>query len=162
VGKNSGQRALQSLPAGSSKTSPATERSIATAGEKYKSRGGLPSDFQLHHNRFGRTRLLEGNIYQLSNGKEFVPCIPSGALGQSRHLYALLSVDQYEQGRRGSVYVRNDGRIFDYSQLGVDTDLEFFDTGFTINDLERTGRYVKTPALKKAGRMRKKPNEMVG
>jgi len=71
-----------------------------------------------------------------------VPCHPTGALGRLRHLYALLTPDQYQRDQRSSLYVRTDGRIFDYSVDNVDATRELFDTGYTMNDLERTGRYV--------------------
>jgi hypothetical protein len=53
------------------------------------------------------------------------------------------------KGKRGSVYVRTDGRVFDYS---VDSALplgDIFDTGYTICDLERTGRYAPMPRRRK-------------
>jgi hypothetical protein len=107
-----------------------------------KQRFGLPQGFVPRRQRFERGILLELNIYQLPNGLEFLPCHPSGTLGAQRHLYALLSVEQYLTQKKGSVYVRNDGRIFDYSvDSGVATG-DIFDTGYTIYDLERTGRYA--------------------
>jgi hypothetical protein len=109
-----------------------------------KQRFGLPDGFVPRWQRYERSILLEQNIYRLPNGDEFVPAHPSGTLGSHQHLYALLSVEQYLDHRRGSVYVRNDGRIFDYS---VDSNVpngDLFDTGYTIYDLERTGRYAPT------------------
>ncbi|MEP6570794.1 MAG: hypothetical protein ABJC10_13565 [Acidobacteriota bacterium] len=121
------------------------------APETYKQRFGLPEGFLPRLQRYGRSVLLELNIYRLPNGQEFIPTRPRGTLGVSRHLYALLTADQYLKGERGSVYVRTDGKIFDYS---VDTRIplgEIFDTGYTIADLERTGRYAPEPR-----RLRKK------
>jgi len=110
--------------------------------ETLKQRFGLPEGFVPRLQRYGRSVLLELNIYRLPNGQEFIPCRPSGTLGASRHLYALQTEEQYLKGKRGSVYVRTDGKIFDYS---VDTMIpmgDIFDTGYTIADLERTGRYA--------------------
>ena len=104
-------------------------------------RSGLPKSFALKRNRHTRTLLLEENIYRLPDGREFVPREPSGVLG-GRHPYALLSPSQYHQRRNGSIYVRTDGRIFDYSKSTTDSQHDLFDTGFTIADLERTGRYA--------------------
>ena len=110
--------------------------------ETLKLRFGLPEGFVPRLQRYGRSVLLELNVYRLPNGQEFIPCRPSGTLGASRHLYALQTEEQYLKGQRGSVYVRTDGKIFDYS---VDTRIplgDIFDTGYTIADLERTGRYA--------------------
>ena len=104
--------------------------------------------------RYGRAVLLELNVYQLPNGQEFIPCRPTGTLGTRHHLYALLTGEQYLKGKRGSVYVRSDGRIFDYSVDSVNPLGDIFDTGYTIYDLERTGRYAPLPA--KARKRRKK------
>src|SRR3990172_757406 len=100
---------------------------------------GLPEGFS--RQRFGRNRLLEQNIYRLPNGQEFIPSFPAGILGR-RHLYALLTTEQYLDEKRGSVYIRTDGRIFDYSVDCGDPSADLFDTGYTIYDLERTGRYA--------------------
>jgi hypothetical protein len=117
-----------------------------------KQRFGLPEGFLPRWQRFERGILLELNIYTLPNGQEFLPSRPSGTLGAQRHLYALLSMDQYLTKKRGSVYVRNDGRIFDYSiDSGIATG-DFFDTGYTIYDLERTGRYAPSLDQKKKNR----------
>ena len=105
-------------------------------------RFGLPEGFMPRLQRYGRSVLLELNIYRLPNGKEFIPCHPTGTLGTRCHLYALLTSEQYMDGRRGSVYVRTDGRIFDYSVDTANPSGELFDTGYTIHDLERTGRYA--------------------
>lgn len=102
---------------------------------------GLPEGFS--RQRFGRSRLLEQNIYRLPNGQEFIPSFPTGILGR-RHLYALLTTSQYLDEKRGSVYIRADGRIFDYSVDSGDPSADVFDTGYTIYDLERTGRYAPT------------------
>jgi len=101
---------------------------------------GLPTGFVPRFHRYGRQVLLEENIYCLPDGRELVPCRPTGPLATGRHLYGLLSVSQHELGQRGSVFIRLDGRIFDYSV--VDPEREMFDTGYTINDLVRTGRYA--------------------
>ena len=121
-----------------------------TKDKNAKHRFGLPAGFVSRLNRYGRTVLFEDNVYRLPNGLEFIPRPPSGALGSRNHEYALLSLEQYEEGKRGSVYVRTDGRIFDYAFDYSHTDRDLFDTGFTIHDLERTGRYApefkSTPA----------------
>ena len=109
-----------------------------------KQRFGLPAGFVPNSQRYGRLVLLEDNIYRLPDGKEFVPCRPLGPLAAGRHLYGLLTVAQHEHGQRGSIFIRLDGRIFDYSSVVSDPDMELFDTGYTIQHLERTGRYVST------------------
>jgi hypothetical protein len=112
--------------------------------ETCKQRFGLPEGFMTRPQRYGRSVLLELNVYRLPNGQEFIPCRPTGKLGVSRHLYALLTSEQYLNGKRSSVYIRTDGKIFDYS---IDTGIplgEIFDTGYTISDLERTGSYAPT------------------
>lgn len=122
-----------------------------------KHRFGLPAGFVSRLNRYGRTVLFEDNVYRLPNGLEFIPQPASGALGSRNHEYALLTLEQYKEGKRGSVYVRTDGRIFDYAFDHSRTDRDLFDTGFTIHDLERTGRYA--PELKPnpvGGRKRKR------
>lgn len=117
-----------------------------------KQRFGLPEGFVPRLQRYGRSVLLEQNIYRLPNGNEYLPTHPLGTLGSRQHLYALLTVDQYLARKRGSVYVRTDGRIFDYSvDCGIPNG-DLFDTGFTIYDLERTGRYA--PSLKQKRRRR--------
>jgi hypothetical protein len=107
-----------------------------------KQRFGLPDNFVPRLQRFGRSVLLELNIYRLPNGAEYLPTPPVGTLGSRQHLYALLTVEQYLSQKRGSVYVRNDGRIFDYSIDHRDPAGDIFDTGYTIYELERTGRYA--------------------
>jgi hypothetical protein len=107
-----------------------------------KQRFGLPNDFVHRMQRYGRSILLDENIYRLPNGTEFIPCYPTSILGRLHHLYALLTEKQYQSNERGSVYVRKDGRIFDYSMDNESTELEMFDTGYTMHDLERTGRYA--------------------
>ncbi len=109
-------------------------------------RFGLPPGFVTRPVRYGRSMLFEDNVYRLPNGTEFIPQFPAGTLGFRNHQYALLTVEQYLQRQRGSVYVRTDGRIFDYAHDHNDVEREMFDTGFTIHDLERTGRYA--PELK--------------
>jgi len=126
---------------------------IRVPREAIKQRFGLPAGFVPRLQRYGRTVLLELNVYRLPNGREFIPCRPSGTLGASRHVYALQTCEQYLKRKRGSVYVRADGKIFDYS---TDTQIplgEIFDTGYTIADLERTGRYA--PELRRRGENRK-------
>jgi len=115
--------------------------SLTKSHDLSRHRGGLPKDFVARRNRQDRTHLLEENIYRLPDGHEFVPCKPDGRLGGRGHQYALLTRLQYEQQRRGSVYVRNDGRIFDYSNAN-NLNHDLFDTGFRIEDLERTGHYA--------------------
>lgn len=115
-----------------------------TSVSTVKHRFGLPKGFVPRLQRNGCSVLLEQNVYRLPNGQEFIPSLPTGTLG-GRHLYALLTVEQYLKGKRGSVYVRTDGRVFDYS---VDNGVplgDLFDTGYTTYDLERTGRYAPTP-----------------
>ena len=120
-----------------------------------KQRFGLPEDFVPRLHRYRRSVLLELNIYRLPNDQELIPCLPSGTLGARRHLYALLTTEQYRKGKRGSVYVRNDGRIFDYSVDTAKPSGDLFDTGYTINDLERTGRYA--PELRRRKKKKSKP-----
>src|SRR6266550_7378966 len=110
-----------------------------------KQRFGLPEGFVPRLQRYGRAVLLELNIYRLPDGQEFIPCRPSGTLGGRQHLYALLTSEQYLKEKRGSVYVRTDGRVFDYSIDRHDPGSDLFDTGYTIYDLERTGRYAPAP-----------------
>jgi hypothetical protein len=110
-----------------------------------KPRCGLPEGFVTRLGRYGRSVLLEDNVYRLSNGQQFIPLHPTGTLGSRCHTYALLTIEQYEVGKRGSVYVRTDGRIFDYSFDHGDSTREIFDTGYTIYDLERTGHYASHP-----------------
>lgn len=128
-----------------------------TPQETLKQRFGLPEGFVPRLQRYARSVLLELNVYRLPNGQEFIPCRPSGTLGASRHLYALQTEEQYRKGKRGSVYVRTDGKIFDYS---VDTRIalgDIFDTGYTIADLERTGRYA--PALRPRRKKKRHPGK---
>ena len=129
--------------------------------ETIKQRFGLPEGFVPRLQRYGRTVLLELNIYRLPNGQEFIPSRPRGTLATSRHLYALLTSEQYLKGQRGSVYVRTDGKIFDYS---VDRGIplgEIFDTGYTIADLERTGRYAPEPRRRRKQRKTTRPEQKV-
>ena len=125
--------------------------------ETLKQRFGLPEGFVPRLQRYGRSVLLEFNVYRLPNGQEFIPCRPSGTLGASRHSYALQTEEQYLKSQRGSVYVRTDGKIFDYS---VDTRIplgDIFDTGYTIADLERTGRYA--PELRRRRKKKLQPGK---
>jgi hypothetical protein len=114
-----------------------------------KQRFGLPEGFVPRLQRYGRSVLLESNIYRLPNGQEFIPCHPTGTLGMPRHLYALLTSEQYFNGKRGSVYIRTDGRIFDYSVDHGNASGDIFDTGYTIYELERTGRYAPERSRKR-------------
>lgn len=107
-----------------------------------KQRFGLPRGFVHRQRREQGNILLANNIYRLPNGIEVVPCQPTGTLGRQHHLYALLTVEQYKKGARGSTYLRTDGRVFDYSVDDVGSGRELFDTGYTVADLERTGDYV--------------------
>jgi len=126
--------------------------SLTSTHQSAKQRFGLPHGFLPRLHRYGRTVLIERNVYRLPNGQEFIPTIPSGTLGSRRHRYALLTSEQYSKATRGSVYVRTDGKIFDYSiDSGVPA-REMFDTGYTIADLERTGRYA--PELRRRRKKR--------
>lgn len=136
-------RAAQSKPA-VLKPRRITKAKVRSSGRPARQRFGLPEGFVPRMQRFGRGVLLELNVYRLANGQEFIPCRPTGTLG-SLHLYALLTGEQYVSGRRGSVYVRRDGRIFDYSVVSADPLGDMFDTGYTIYDFERTGRYAPSP-----------------
>jgi hypothetical protein len=141
-------RRRKSTGRSSSKTSRAvkvkTRRSrIRTSKQRF----GLPNGFVPRLQRYGRMILLEGEVYRLPNGQEFVPSHPTGTLGRIEHLYALLTMEQHEKGRRGSVYIRTDGRIFDYSFDQANPEREIFETGYTMQDLERTGRYTSPSAL---------------
>jgi hypothetical protein len=53
---------------------------------------------------------------------------------------------------RGSVYVRTDGRIFNYAIDTGNASRELFDTGYSMADLERTGHYA--PTLKRRKKQR--------
>jgi hypothetical protein len=130
---------------------PRTTSTNTRAHNTLKQRFGLPDGFVPRLQRYGRSILIEKDIYRLPDGREFIVGLPTGTLGASRHLYALLTLEQYQRSARGSVYVRTDGKIFDYS---VDKQIplgEMFDTGYTIADLERTGRYApELPCSKKS------------
>lgn len=134
-----------------SKTRPTNKLNSQTAKGTSKQRFGLPQGFVPRLQRYGRAVLLELNVYRMPDGQEFIPCHPTGTLGTHHHLYALLTAEQYLKSKRGSVYVRNDGRIFDYS-VDSATSGDIFDTGYTIYDLERTGRYAPTPRKKRKRR----------
>jgi hypothetical protein len=88
------------------------------------------------------------------DGREFVPSTPKGPLAGDRHLYALVTVEQFGRGSRGSVFVTLDGRVFDYSVVQTDPDREMFDTGYTIHHLKRTGRYASSVPIKKTDRQK--------
>jgi hypothetical protein len=118
-----------------------TQKNGVTGSRFAKQRFGLPEGF-VHRPRLIRSILLEDNVYRLPNGNTYVPCKPSGTLGRLQHLYALVTVEQFQHGARGSTYVRTDGRIFDYSVDDVGSGREMFDTGYTMQDLERTGSYA--------------------
>ncbi|MGI8731784.1 MAG: hypothetical protein ACR2LM_00585 [Pyrinomonadaceae bacterium] len=134
--------------------------SISRTGAKH--RLGLPQGFVSRLGRYGRTALLEDNVYRLPNGEELITQHPSGTLGGRRHTYALLTAEQYEQGKRGSVYVRTDGRIFDYAFDHGNPDRELFDTGFSIHDLERTGRYISRHTSKTATPDKRRKKRLAG
>lgn len=121
-----------------------TRAKARSSGRPARQRFGLPEGFVPRMQRFGRGVLLELNVYRLPNGQEFIPCPPAGTLG-SRHLYALVTTEQYTSGRGGSMYVRSDAKIFDYSVVSENPSDDMFDTGYTIYDLERTGRYAPEP-----------------
>jgi hypothetical protein len=140
-------RRRKSAGRSSSKTSRAVVRTRRLRIRTSKQRFGLPNGFVPRLQRYGRMILLEGNVYRLPNGQEFVPSHPTGTLGRIEHLYALLTMEQHEKGRRGSVYIRTDGRIFDYSFDQANPEREIFETGYTIQDLERTGRYTSPSVL---------------
>ena len=123
-----------------------------------RQRFGLPAGFVSRMGRYGRSVLFQDNIYRLPNGIEFIPQPPVGTLGSRNHQYALLTIDQYVKGQRGSVYIRTDGRIFDYAVDHNAAEREMFDTGFTIYDLERTGRYA--PVLKSSSIVRKRGKKL--
>lgn len=127
---------------------------------KPKPRFGLPDGFSPRLHRSGRSVLLEDNVYSLPSGQELIPKYPTGTLGKPHHLYALLTVEQIESGRRGSVYVHTDGRIFDYSVDNADPSRAMFDTGYTIDDLERTGRYAPNVESKKGRTEDLKPRRL--
>jgi hypothetical protein len=129
-----------------------TKAKVRSSAQPAKQRFGLPEGFVPRMQRYGRGVLLELNIYQLPNGQEFIPCPPAGTLG-SRHLYALVTSEQYMSGRGGSIYVRSDARIFDYSVVSANPSDEMFDTGYTIYDLERTGRYAPEPEARRNARV---------
>jgi len=124
--------------------------------QTFKQRFGLPEGFVPRLQRYGRGVLLELNVYRLPSGQEFIPASPSGTLGTRRHLYALLTEQQYLKRQRGSVYIRTDGRIFDYSVDTANPSSDLFDTGYTIYDLERTGRYAPELRRKKKKRQQTK------
>ena len=121
-----------------------------------KQRFGLPPGFVARLNRYGRTILFADNVYRLPNGSEFIPQPPAGTLGSRNHQYALVTPEQYEQQERGSIYIRSDGRIFDYALKHNHDDRDLFDTGYTIHDLERTGRYAPKQNLRSARPARRK------
>ena len=133
-------------------------RSTASSARPARQRFGLPEGFVPRMQRFGRGVLLEMNVYRLPNGQEFIPCPPAGTLG-SRHLYALVTSEQYMSGRVGSTYVRSDARIFDYSVVSANPSDDMFDTSYTIYDLERTGRYAPEPEAKRKARVAKKSKQ---
>jgi hypothetical protein len=134
-----------------------TRSETPAAHEPTKQRFGLPQGFQHRPHGYVRTVLLDLNVYRLPDGQEFIPSRPTGTLGANRHQYALLTTEQFLKGRRGSVYVRTDGKIFDYSIDSHIPQSEIFDTGYTIADLERTGRYGPEP---KRRRKRAKPTKL--
>jgi hypothetical protein len=130
-----------------------TKTRTRNPAQTFKQRFGLPEGFVPRLQRYGRGVLLELNVYRLPSGREFIPASPSGTLGARRHLYALLTEQQYLKRKRGSVYIRTDGRIFDYSVDTANPASDLFDTGYTIYDLERTGRYA--PELRRGRKKRR-------
>jgi hypothetical protein len=132
---------------------------VRQAAQTFKQRFGLPQGFVPRLQRYGRSVLLELNVYQLPNGQEFIPAHPRGTLGTRAHLYALLTNEQYLNRKRGSVYIRTDGRIFDYSVDSNSASGDLFDTGYTIYDLERTGRYA--PDLRRGKKKKRHPQTNV-
>ena len=138
-----------------SQTRPTNKRSSQPTRVTSKQRFGLPQGFVPRLQRYGRAVLLELNVYRLPDGQELIPMCPTGTLGTRQHLYALLTAEQYLGGRSGSVYVRLDGRIFDYSVDSGNASGDIFDTGHTIYDLERTGRYApRKPKPRKKSKKR--------
>jgi hypothetical protein len=128
-------------------TAPAPQKISEPNPEVSKQRFGLPAGFELRAQGYRRTVLLELNVYRLPDGQEFIVSPPKGTLASRRHLYALLTTEQYLNGARGSVYVRTDGRIFNYSIDTGNAARELFDTGYSMAELERTGHYA--PPLKR-------------
>jgi hypothetical protein len=136
-----------------------TSEDPVTKEKNVRQRFGLPAGFVSRLGRYGRAVLFEDNIYRLPTGVEFIPQPPAGTLGSRNHQYALLTIDQFVKRKRGSVYIRTDGRIFDYAFDHNSAEREMFDTGFTIHDLERTGRYA--PELKsRSSNMRNKGKKL--
>ena len=127
---------------------------------KPKPRFGLPEGFTPRLQQYERSVLLEDNVYSLPSGQEFIPKNPTGTLGRLRHQYALLTVEQFAGGRRGSVYLHTDGRVFDYSVDHADPLRDMFDTGYTIYDLKRTGRYAPNAGSKKKQKGDFKPRRL--
>ena len=142
-------------PAAGHQQSRLTKTRTRRSTQTLKQRFGLPEGFVPRLQRYGRSVLLELNVYRLPVGQEFIPVHPSGTLGTSRHLYALLTSDQYLKGKRGSVYIRTDGRVFDYSVDKANSAGDLFDTGYTIYDLARTGRYA--PELRRGKKRLSEP-----
>jgi hypothetical protein len=151
---DSAQQSMNEPPAPDALPPRLTSTQTHVSHETLKQRFGLPQGFAPRPHSYARTVLLELNLYRLPDGQEFIPCRPTGTLGASRHQYALLTAEQYLQAKRGSVYVRTDGKIFDYSIDSHIPQSEIFDTGYTIADLERTGRYAPEP---KRRRRKKRP-----
>ena len=123
-------------------------RRRASVNGSRRRRLGLPQGYVFRFYRHERVVLLDQNIYRLPNGQELIPAPPEGILGRHSHRYALLTSEQYMGGERGCVYIGEDGRIFDYSSDSRDPKREMFDTGYTIEDLKRTGRYAPSTLIK--------------
>lgn len=140
--ENPSEEPLNSFDKILKKLSSSKKKKRVLSGRKPKPRFGLPEAFTSRLQQHGRSVLIEDNVYSLPSRQEFIAKYPTGTLGTLRHLYALLTVEQFKNGRRGSIYVRSDGRIFDYSVDHTDPSRDMFDTGYTIQDLERTGRYA--------------------
>jgi hypothetical protein len=150
--RNTDETTSASPPAGY-RQQPTPKARTRQFAQTFKQRFGLPVGFVPRLQRYGRSVLLELNVYRLPDGREFIPTNPRGTLGTRRHLYALLTSEQFLQGKRGSVYIRTDGRIFDYSVDNANPANDLFDTGYTIYDLERTGRYA--PELRRGKKKRR-------
>lgn len=160
AGKNLSEKTDPKLDKVLKKRRSAKRKKKVRTTKKPKPRFGLPEGFSPRLQHYKRTVLLEDNVYSLPSGQEFIPKSPTGTLGKLRHLYALLTVEQFKGGSRGSVYVRSDGRIFDYSVDHADPSRDLFDTGYTIYDLERTGRYAENSESKKRQNEHLKPRRL--
>ena len=104
---------------------------------KPKPRFGLPEGFSPRLHRYGRSVLLEDDIYRLPSGQEFIPKYRTGTLGKLHHLYALLTVNNSKMaGGVPSIFERMAGFSTTVWTM-VTRCVTVFDTGYTIHDLER-------------------------